>query len=266
MRALPLLLLLIAVLGTSGCGAVDDAKREADKRIAQIKDKAKEIRKDLEKLRVVDIRNALPKADEDTEVPRVNLDARLRDPLEDMKQSVAEYWRKTFAANDLPRPRVNHVFINEGDAVNTACEDAPADDYAAFYCPADDTIYIGRRIVREVLEGTGDFGVAYIVAHEYAHNIQQELGWYDEGIRVTTVAPFELQADCMAGTWGWAVYVEGRLEPGDVEEAVATALAVGDFDYTNPQHHGTPDERRAAWLAGYSSGDPSDCQRYTRDL
>ena len=52
------------------------------------------------------------------------------------------------------------------------------------------------------------------------------------------------------------------MKPGDVEEALSTAKAVGDFEYLSPQHHGTPDERREAWLRGYESGDPSACREY----
>jgi predicted metalloprotease len=76
------------------------------------------------------------------------------------------------------------------------------------------------------------------------------------------VEPLELQADCMAGLWGNSVYRQGKLEPGDVEEAISTVMAVGDFDLNNPQHHGTPEQRRAAWLAGYETGDPSRCGTY----
>ena len=71
--------------------------------------------------------------------------------------------------------------------------------------------------------------------------------------------PLELQADCFAGAWGNSVYKQGLLKPGDIEEAIGTALAVGDFDVNNAQHHGTPDERRAAWLLGFESGQPSKC-------
>jgi predicted metalloprotease len=74
--------------------------------------------------------------------------------------------------------------------------------------------------------------------------------------------PFELQADCLAGTWAHSVYEEGLLEPGDLEEAANTAVAVGDFDVGNAQHHGTPPERRDALLAGFRSGEPRDCGRY----
>jgi uncharacterized protein len=81
--------------------------------------------------------------------------------------------------------------------------------------------------------------------------------------RVTASAkPFELQADCLAGTWANSVYAEGLLQPGDLQEATNAALAVGDFDVGNAEHHGTPQERRDALLAGFRSGEPSLCGRY----
>src|SRR3954447_27002256 len=95
-RAISLLLLLV-VLGLAGCGAVDDAKQEATKKIAEIKDKAKELRKDLDRLRhkvtdkvntaLADIRNVLPKADANTPVPRLQLDAP-KDPLLEIEDNV----------------------------------------------------------------------------------------------------------------------------------------------------------------------------------
>jgi predicted metalloprotease len=108
----------------------------------------------------------------------------------------------------------------------------------------------------------GDFGLAYVIAHEYAHNVQFELGFYELQDPSAGVKAFELQADCMAGTWAFSVYEEGLLQPGDLEEATNAALAVGDFDQGNEQHHGTPTERRDALLAGFDSGDPSVCSRY----
>ena len=108
----------------------------------------------------------------------------------------------------------------------------------------------------------GDFGVAYVVAHEYAHNLQQELGLLHPSGARNSRKPFELQADCMAGAWGSSAFAEGRFTEEDIEEAVSTALAVGDFDVSSENHHGTPQERRAAWLDGFQSGDPSVCSRY----
>jgi predicted metalloprotease len=189
--------------------------------------------------------------------------------------SVDRYWTRTFAANDLPEPRVRFSWVPPGGRALTACR-VVADDSAAFYCPGDDTIYIAQRFAADLYDGVlrglpgqeagvgraaGDFGVAYVVAHEYAHNLQHELDLFT--IRPSRSAkPFELQADCMAGAWGNSVYREGLLAEGDVEEAMETALAVGDFDVDAEQHHGTPEERRSAWVAGFETGDPSVCSRY----
>ena len=282
---LPVLLLALLALavGSAGCGATDKVeesaregvekvKDEARKGLEKVKEKSRELGREAEKIRdriedrvnevLADIKRAVPRADEDTVVPSRSLANSFKGFLQDVGDNVDRYWQRTFAAAGLPRPQVDEVWIAQGETVGTACE-SDADDFAAFYCPADDTIYVGERLGREVMEGIGDFGVAYVVAHEYAHNVQQELGWFDAGIRFTTVAPFELQADCMAGAWAYAVYEEGLLQEGDVEEAVGTAYAVGDFDLTNPQHHGTPDERAGAWIEGYETGDPSQCQAFT---
>jgi hypothetical protein len=143
---------------------------------------------------------------------------------------------------------------------------------SAFYCPADDTIYVGQQFAADLYQGVlrglpgegkaaGDFAVAYVLAHEYAHNLQQELGVFDNRVS-KSAKPFELQADCLAGTWAYSVYAEGALQPGDLEEATRAALAVGDFDVGNAQHHGTPTERRDALLAGFETGDPATCNRF----
>ena len=73
---------------------------------------------------------------------------------------------------------------------------------------------------------------------------------------------FELQADCYAGSWAKSAADQNQLEEGDVQEALDAALAVGDFDATNPTHHGTPEQRADAWSSGFESGDPSSCDSY----
>jgi predicted metalloprotease len=189
-------------------------------------------------------------------------------------RSVDTYWTRTLRASGAPEPRVRFLWIPPRRAGRTGCG-AVADENAAFYCPTDDTIYVGERLAGEIRRGTssrfpgeragagravGDFGLAYVIAHEYAHNIQQELGLARIDPRYG-VEPLELQADCMAGLWGNSVYRAGKLHPGDVEDAISTVLAAGDFDTRSAQHHGTPEERRAAWLLGYRSGDPSRCTK-----
>jgi predicted metalloprotease len=237
--------------------------------VADVRREAKQLRTRAEKLRdrladrvretLDQIEQAIPAAGVGTQPPARG-DATLEAFLTEVIEDVDGYWTTTLRAADLPEPRVRYVWLAPGRRVATGCGHV-ADDGAAFYCPSDDTIYVAQRFAAQILRRGGDFGVAYVIAHEYAHNVQQELGWFSAGRRVA-VKPFELQADCMAGTWGNSVYRAGKIDNADVQEAMRTAYAVGDFDRLNPQHHGTPTERRDAWLRGYRSGDPSACQVY----
>ena len=193
---------------------------------------------------------------------------------------VDTYWTKAFEDAGLPEPRVSYQWIPAGQTAASACgnEDGALGDSAAAYCSGDDTIYISQKFATDIYAGAldhalpgssqgygrtiGDFSVAYIVAHEYAHQVQDELGLFRTyGGQLPTMA-FELQADCYAGTWANSAYRENRLEDGDVQEALDAALAVGDFDAGNPGHHGTPQQREAAWTRGFETGDPSSCSAY----
>ena len=193
---------------------------------------------------------------------------------------VDAYWTTVFEASGLAEPRVSYAWIPAGQTAASACggESGGLGDSAAAYCPGDDTIYISQQFATDIYDGsldhalpgssqgfgrtTGDFAVAYIVAHEYGHQIQDELGLFDEfGGQVPTMA-FELQADCFAGTWAHSASEENRLEDGDLQEALDAVLAVGDFDASSPGHHGTPEQREEAWRNGFDSGDPASCDRY----
>jgi uncharacterized protein len=195
--------------------------------------------------------------------------------LTDLLTGIDRYWTTTFRRAELPEPRVRYFWVQSGRAIATGCG-VPADDRAAFYCSADDTIYVAEQCAADLYRGVvhglpgesagyghaaGDFAVAYVLAHEYAHNLQYELGIFDNSVTASAM-PYELQADCLAGSWAHSVYEEGLLEPGDLEEATNAALAVGDFDVGNAQHHGTPQERRDALLVGFNSGEPSQCSQY----
>jgi predicted metalloprotease len=187
--------------------------------------------------------------------------------------SVDTYWGQTFAAEGRPAPSVQHVWVAPGAQVGTGCG-AAANDTAAFYCPTDDTIYIGQAFARALYDGVanglpgqsagfghaaGQFAVAYVVAHEYGHNIQQESGQLAGRARAL---PTELNADCLAGTWAHWAYSNGQMDDNGVKQALDAALAVGDFDFVSPQHHGTPQERRDALLKGFDDGTPPACDSY----
>src|SRR3954447_24726953 len=195
-------------------------------------------------------------------------------------KDVDSYWTNVFQESGLPEPKVSYKWIPAGQTAASACgdENGTMGASAAAYCSGDDTIYISQKFATDIYSGAldkalpgssqgygrtvGDFSVAYIVAHEYGHEVQDELGLFQNyGQQLPTMA-FELQADCYAGTWAQSAYQENRLEDGDVQEALDATLAVGDFDTTNPGHHGTPEQREQAWNSGFESGDPSSCSEY----
>jgi predicted metalloprotease len=136
-----------------------------------------------------------------------------------------------------------------------------------FYCPADNKLYLDLTFFDDLdrrFGAPGDFAQAYVVAHEVGHHVQTLLGRSQPGVAM------ELQADCYAGVWGhYAAMREGQLiEPGDAEEGLRAAAAIGD-DRLQQQSQGrvSPEsfthgssEQRATWLRrGLESGRPEDC-------
>jgi uncharacterized protein len=179
---------------------------------------------------------------------------------------VDAYWTQQFEASGLQDPYVRYDWLTPGQSVDTGCGDTTDDDTAE-YCSVDDTIYISTQFAYNFWKGIltgrapcqckpGDFGVAYVVAHEYGHNVQAELGIQSHG---STVSQLELQADCFAGVFANSEYWTGEVEGNDVQKAVGSADLVGDYDDLAPSHHGHPAERIAAWKTGYNSGDPDQC-------
>ncbi|MBA2361570.1 MAG: neutral zinc metallopeptidase [Actinobacteria bacterium] len=285
-----LILISVLALALTGCGQEDvraDAERELRERTEQIRADVERradalgesVRARRERIvaRIEEVLGDLEQIIPEARVTRPEVQRRAGEQdveqfLTGVIENVDAYWTRTLKAAGRPEPRVSYVFVEEGRAQRTGCR-VVADDRAAFYCPADDTIYVAQRFAADlyagVLEGlpggggqaAGSFGVAYVVAHEYAHNLQSEFDVFRIG-RSNSAKPFELQADCLAGTWGNSAFAQGGLTEEDIRQAIATVQSVGDFDVDNEQHHGTPSERRDAWLAGFRSGDPANCTRY----
>jgi len=152
-----------------------------------------------------------------------------------------------------------------------------------FYCPADRLVYLDTSFFKELEKrfgAPGDFAEAYVIAHEIAHHVQTLLGINAEVQRQARDDPslanelsvrFELQADCFAGVWGRAAQAAGILQPGDVEEGLRAASAIGDDRIQestggriNPETftHGTS-EQRSTWLrTGIQVGNPDACDTF----
>ncbi|MDP2579066.1 neutral zinc metallopeptidase [Shimia thalassica] len=151
-----------------------------------------------------------------------------------------------------------------------------------FYCPADEKAYLDTDFFATMarqLQAGGDFAAAYVIAHEVAHHVQNELGILGEVNRVrqrvseveanALTVRLELQADCLSGVW--ARNVDGLLEPGDMEEALKAARMIGD-DHLQaragrvPQPHtfthGTSAQRAGWFKRGYDSGEIRVCDTF----
>jgi uncharacterized protein len=163
--------------------------------------------------------------------------------------------------------------------VNSGCGSATAAT-GPFYCGEDEKLYIDLSFYDELerrFGAPGDFAQAYVIAHEVGHHVQHLMGTTDkvhnmrnqlseEDYNKLSVR-LELQADFFAGVWAHhAARTKGLLEPGDIEEALQAATAIGDDrlqmqgqGYVVPDSftHGTSDQRMRWFKRGYESGDVS---------
>ena len=172
------------------------------------------------------------------------------------------------------------------DAIQSACGSASAAT-GPFYCPGDQKVYLDLGFFEELdkrFGAPGDFAQAYVITHEIGHHVQNLLGLgvgapSRSGANSASVA-IELQADCFSGVWGHAASASGRfeaghvqLEPGDADEAIRAAGAIGDDRLQKmasgrvmPDRftHGTSAQRVEAFKQGFDSGDPRACENAGR--
>jgi len=156
------------------------------------------------------------------------------------------------------------------DAVQSACGIAQSVT-GPFYCPNDHKVYIDLGFYDELrgrFGAPGDFAQAYVLAHEVGHHVQTLLG-DNFGTSNAGSVRRELQADCYAGVWGNFMQREGVLEPGDVEEGLGAAAAVGDdrlqrmsTGTVSPETftHGTSAQRSSWFRRGLETGRIESCQ------
>jgi predicted metalloprotease len=201
--------------------------------------------------------------------------------------STEDVWHQQFAA--AGKTYENPTMVLFSGAVQSACGFSSA-AVGPFYCPGDSKLYLDLSFFNELQNrfgAPGDFAQAYVIAHEIGHHVQNELGIASkvsaaqqragqEEANALSVR-MELQADCLAGVWAHhANQSADLLEPGDVEEGLKAAAAIGDDQlqrqaqgYTVPESwtHGSS-EMRVRWLKrGMQSGDINSCDTFgARDL
>lgn len=191
-------------------------------------------------------------------------------------------WERVFRENgwgQYPHPKL----VLYSGLTPTACGTGQA-QMGPFYCPADQKVYIDLQFFRDTgkrLGVKGDFAQGYVIAHEVGHHVQNRLGILEQVNRarqsnarqanqVSVLS--ELQADCFAGLWAYQLHREGEvLEPGDIEEAMKAAAAVGDDRIQKSQQgyavpdsftHGSSEQRVSWFTRGLKSGNIQQCDPF----
>lgn len=187
-----------------------------------------------------------------------------------------DVWSKIFSEQGKDYPEPTLVLFR--DAVQSACGNASA-AMGPFYCPSDGKLYIDLSFYEDLqkkLNAPGDFAMAYVVAHEVGHHIQNLNGTADKVSRLRQQlneteynrysVKMELQADFLAGVWAHYAQQKKILETGDIEEALNAANAIGDdrLQKRSQGHivpdaftHGTSEQRMYWFKKGYQTGDLS---------
>lgn len=183
-------------------------------------------------------------------------------------------WNRVFP-QQLNRNYQEPTLVLFSGQTRSACG-AASSASGPFYCPADSKVYIDLSFyqqLRDRFQAPGDFAMAYVIAHEVGHHIQNLLGITDQMQRQRSrlskaqynelSVRLELQADYLAGVWAHHTEKKNLLEEGDVEEALRAAAAIGDDrlqkqaqGYVVPESftHGTSEQRMRWFRKGYQSG------------
>ncbi|MEP3442226.1 MAG: neutral zinc metallopeptidase [Sulfitobacter sp.] len=199
---------------------------------------------------------------------------------EQVLATTEDVWTKIFR-EQLGRSYTPPTLVIFNGVTQSPCGNASGAT-GPFYCPADDKAYLDTdffvALDRQMGAG-GDFAAAYVIAHEVAHHVQNELGILPKvnaaRQRSSTVEAnaltvrLELMADCLSGIW--ATNVQGLMERGDLEEALNAARKIGDDHLQRsagqvPQPHtfthGTSAQRAGWFQRGYDSGDVGQCDTF----
>ncbi|MGO1950741.1 MAG: KPN_02809 family neutral zinc metallopeptidase [Mycobacteriaceae bacterium] len=183
------------------------------------------------------------------------------------------------AGIDYTEPKVT---IGDGQ-MNTGCGTASTIETGPFYCPGDNTVYIGDDFFAQLAQmggSDGPFAQMYVVAHEFGHHIQQlegnlGLSDYDNPGEDSNAVKMELQADCYAGVWAAHAdkgddAVLDPVTPEQVNQAISSAQAIGDDAIqssgggdVNPDNwtHGSSEQRQQWFTTGYDNGTVASCQQ-----
>ena len=196
--------------------------------------------------------------------------------VSEVLRDTEDTWDQLFASAGQSYSHPKLVLFS--DQVNSACGFTSA-AVGPFYCPRDRKVYIDLGFYRDLDQrfgAPGDFAQAYVIAHEVGHHVQNLLGEFDRAAQLRSTGASanaisvkqELQADCLAGVWGHYAAQRGHLEPGDLQEGLNAAAAIGDDriqrqtqGQVTPESftHGSSADRVRSFKQGFDSGQMSAC-------
>lgn len=182
--------------------------------------------------------------------------------LEFVVKDLDTFYTTSFAAQKMPYQSPGVKIVPPGRSAMTKCGPA-SPGFWAFYCPPDKTVYLDQAFLDDLNKQYGDFAVAFVVGHEWAHHVQTEMG-IDRTARKPTKPnevysiELELMADCLTGVWSRDMDTRDFLDLQDLAEASAFIFArLGDpngIDEFDPQAHGNAEQRTDAFSDGYDGG------------
>ena len=196
--------------------------------------------------------------------------------------STEDVWSRVFEQSNA-QYRAPTLVLYDGQ-VRSACGMGQS-AMGPFYCPNDEKLYVDLSFYRDLqtrFHAPGDFAQAYVIAHEVGHHVQKLTGNFRKleaaRARVSQAEAnrlsvrMELQADCYAGVWGYHAGTMKQLDPGDVDEALAAATAIGDDRLQKQTQgrvvpesftHGTSEQRVRWFKRGLDSGRPKACDTFS---
>jgi predicted metalloprotease len=224
----------------------------------------------------------IPATQQSAPAGKSNLDPNVRHFTLQVLASTEDTWSKLLQPKGIQYTPTNLHFYSESD--QSGCGAAQS-AMGPFYCPDDKAIYLDTQFFSELsrrFQAPGDFAMAYVVAHEVGHHVQDLTGSLGQAQQLQARASrtegnaiqvrVELQADCYAGVWAAnAKDPQGQpvMEPGDFEEGMRAAEAIGDDTLQRQSQgqvipdsftHGTSAQRMEALQRGYKSGNPEACK------
>ncbi len=214
--------------------------------------------------------------------PRNAGEARAEAVVRAATTDIQDFWARELPAQAGGRGYARTQLVLFSDATRSRCGGATSET-GPFYCPADQLVYIDLAFYAELAQrfgAPGAFAQAYVLAHEFGHHLQNVLG-IDRRVRQAQQAnpsqraalsvQLELQADCLAGVWGASAARRGMLDPGEIEQGITAAGAIGDDRIArqagrsvNPERftHGSSAQRVQWFQRGMQTGALASCDTF----